>query len=661
MILNTLAIAVAIAFTVSLILFFLRLFTLYRYMKLGKNADSFSHPLKRFGFMVYDIFSQACSRSHKNYYSGTTHFIFFWGFIILLPSIANLILGPLIGFNWRFLGTTLYNALFFIEDILIVVIFVAVGMALYRRYVIRPKKLENTFDSFFILLLVIILMVSLLFHNAFEIVLSGTTASYMPVSQALANPISTMNLTHSTAIDWFYAFYWTHVLTVLVFLVFIPHSKHMHLLAAFPNIFLKPEKPRGELDYVDIEESEKIGASDIRDFTWKDYLDGMACTECGRCTDNCPAFNTGKVLNPKKIISKVKHNLYHNAPTILAGGTEVAPLIGQDGLKNDYTVTEEELWACTTCGACLEQCPVYNDHLKKIVDMRRYLVMMEGTMPKEIMDASTNIERSGNPWGFPAIKRDAVAKSREVKTLKESPADYLLFLGCAGSYDPDYRKAAESVIEILQKANVNFGTLGNEEGCCGDLARRNGNEYLFQTLAKKNIETFNKYGVQKIIFTCPHCYNTIKNEYPQFDGKFEVYHYTEMLKKLIDEKKITLKRGSEKTKSTFHDPCYLGRYNDIYEQPRDVISPILRVDEMKKNKESSFCCGGGSGKFLMEDSVGERINVERTKQALQLDVEQIITACPYCKTMFDDGLKHEKREDVKVRDIAEVVLDNMVS
>lgn len=654
---DILSIAVAIAFAVALIMFFLRLITLYRYMGLGKAFNSHANPLRRFGFMIYDTFSQSCSRSHKNYYSGVTHFIFFWGFIILLPSIANLILGPLTGFNWEFLGPALYDALFFAEDILIVIILVGVAMALYRRMVIKPKKLENTFDSYFILLLVIILMISLLFHNAFDIVLSGTAVSYMPVSQPVANYISAFHLSHASIIDWFYTFYWIHVLTILVFLVYIPYSKHMHLLAAFPNIFLKPDKPRGELKYVDIEKSEIIGASSIRDLTWKDYLDGMACTECGRCTDNCPAFNTGKLLNPKKIISKVKHNLYHNAPIILRGGEKIASLIGKEA--NDYTVTEEELWDCTTCGACLEQCPVYNDHIGKIVDMRRYLVMMEGIMPKEIMEASTNTERTGNPWGFPSAKRGDLAMANNVRTIKEGPAEYLLFSGCAGSYDPDYRSAMEATIGILQKANVSFATLGNEEVCCGDSARRNGNEYLYQTLAKKNVETFNKYGVNKIIFTCPHCYNTVKNEYPQFGGKFEAYHYTEILEDLLRQEKVKLKPNSVSPRSTFQDPCYLGRYNNIYDKPRNVMAPIVQINEMNKNREDSFCCGGGSGKFLTEDSKGERINVARTKQALELNVEQIVTACPYCKLMLEDGLKHEKREDVVVTDLSELVLRNV--
>lgn len=657
---NTLAIAVAIVFAVALVLFFLRLFTLYRYTTVGQSYNApFSHPVRRFGYMIYYIFSQACSRSHKNYYSGITHFIFFWGFVILLPSIANLILNPLTGFNWLFLGPALYDALFFVEDVLIVLILIGVVLALYRRLVIRPKKLESNFDSYLILLFVVILMVSLLFHNALDIILSGTTASYMPISQSFANYLSTLNLSHATELNMFYGFYWTHVSTVLIFLVYIPYSKHMHLLASFPNVFLKPEKPRGELTYVDIEKSEMIGANNIRDMTWKDYLDGMACTECGRCMDKCPAQNTGKLLNPKKIISKVKHNLYHNAPTILKGGQEIAPLIGKDGVKNDYTVTEEELWACTTCGACLEQCPVFNDHVKKIVDMRRYLVMMEGSMPKEIMDASTAIERTGNPWGFPSINRGALAKAKNVKTLKEEPAEYLLFMGCAGSYDPDYRASMEALVDVLQKAGISFGTLGNEETCCGDSARRNGNEYLYQTLAKKNIDNFNKYGVQKIIFSCPHCYNTVKNEYPQFGGKFETYHYTEIIEKLMKEGKIKLRQDPDKKKSTFHDPCYLGRYNDIYSVPRNIVTPMLQITEMKNNKENSFCCGGGSGKFLTEDSVGERINVARTKQALEVGVEQVVTACPYCKIMFDDGMKHEKREDVAVTDIAQLVSKNM--
>ncbi len=646
-----------IAFSVSIILFLYRIYVLYKYLRIGKSENRFDHPWKRLSGMLYDSITQSCSRKHKNYYPGFTHFFFFWGFIALLPSIAQLIFGPLFGFSWKFLGSPLYEILFYAEDVIIILVLLSVAMAYYRRYVIRPKKLENTFDAFLILFLVTILMITLIGHNAFEITYAYMTTFcalpwYMPVSSYFASLVISMHLSLNTVITWEYVFYWIHVLTILFFLVYIPYSKHLHLLASFPNMYFRKLENKCEIKPVDLEKAEKIGVSDIRDLTWKDYMDGMACTECGRCTDNCPAWNTGKPLNPKKIISKVKYNLYHNAPLILKNEEGIVPLVSTNQSKME--ITPDEVWACTTCGSCIEQCPVYNDHLGKIIEVRRYLVMTAGDVPKEIVDFLTNIERSGNPWGFPAVKRDAVIKGKNVKLLKEKQAEYLFFIGCAGSYDSRYRNVIETLIEIFNIGGVDFGFLGREENCCGTLARRNGNEDLFQRLAKKNIETFKKYNVKKIIVACPHGYNVLKNEYKQFGGDFEVYHATEILEKLVKEGKIRLKTGDMNV--TYHDPCCLGRFNGMYETPRNLIKSVSNLKEMKRSREMSFCCGGGSGKALMEEKGEERININRTKEALNMNVEAIVTTCPFCTIMLEDGVKTLNREDVKVLDVSELLM-----
>ncbi|MEM3481684.1 MAG: (Fe-S)-binding protein [Thermoplasmata archaeon] len=640
-----------VVFALSLLLFFLRIFKLYTYFKIGKKINRFDHPWKRFLFMIYDSFSQACSRRHKNYYPGFTHFIFFWGFILLFPSIMELILGPIIGFNWKFLGKDLYEALFFAQDAIVVLIVIALIMAFYRRYVIRPNYLENTFDSLLILILVTIIVITITGYKAFQIAIDGTYPTYMPLSLFFANLVRNV----PDKVLWLYFFYWFHLGTILFFLVYIPYSKHMHIIASFPNIFFKNNEPKGKLTYVDLEKSEKIGANDIRDFTWKDYLDGIACTECGRCTRNCPAYQTEKPLNPKYIVHAVKYSMFHNAPIILSKKNDVLPIISEKKVDH-MTVTPEELWACTTCGSCIEHCPVYNEHVQKIVDMRRYLVMTEGSIPNELADAYKNLERTGNPWGFPSVKRSALAKSKGVKTFKEQKAEYLLFMGCMASYDSSYRSAAESFIEILNKSGINFATLGNEESCCGDMARRSGNEYLFQTLAKKNIENTKKYGVKKIITMCPHGYNTIKNEYPQLGGEFEVYHYTQILNKLINEGKISIKMSNENL--TYHDPCYLGRYNGVYDEPREILSKMVNIIELEKNREESFCCGGGSGRFLMEEK-GKRINEERAKQIIEKNVNTVAIACPICKIMLEDAMKVLHREDISIKDINELILKNV--
>lgn len=644
-------ITLIVVFGLALILFFLRIYKLYTYFKIGKKIDRFDHPWKRFFFMVYDTFSQTCSRRHKNYYPGFTHFIFFWGFILLFPSIMKLILGPIIGFSWKFLGTPLYQALFFAQDVIVIFIIIALAMAFYRRYVIKPPHIENSFDALLILILVSIIVITITGYKAFQIAIEGSFPSYMPLSLFFANFVRAV----PDKTFWLYFFYWFHLGTILFFLVYIPYSKHMHLIASFPNIFLKNNEPRGRLTYVDIEKSEKIGANDIRDLTWKDYLDGLACTECGRCTQNCPAYQTGKALNPKYVIHTVKYSMFYNAPLVIGGKTGIVPLIS-DNPQDHLSLTQEELWACTTCASCIEHCPVYNEHIQKIVDMRRYLVMTEGSVPNELADAFKNIERTGNPWGFPSVKRGTLAKSKNIKTLKEQKTEYLLFMGCMGAYDSRYRSAVEAFIDILDKCNVSYATLGNEETCCGDMARRAGNEYLFQTLAKKNIDAMKKYGVEKIIVMCPHGFNTIKNEYPQFGGTFKVYHYTEILDMLINEGKIKLKNSGEKT--VYHDPCYLGRYNNIYDPPREILLSAVHLAELEKNRTESFCCGGGSGRFLMEEK-GNRINEERGKQIVNSDTKQVAVACPICMLMLEDAMKSFHREDISIKDISEILIKNI--
>lgn len=642
--------ALIIVFAIALILFFLRIYTLYKYFRIGRNINRFDQAGKRFLFMLYDTLSQACSRRHKNYYPGFTHFIFFWGFILLFPSIMELILGPIIGFSWEFLGTPLYQALFFAQDAIVVLIVIALAMAFYRRYVIRPYYIENSFDALLILILVTIIVITITGYKAFQIAIAGTYPAYMPLSLFFANLVR--NVPDKTF--WLYFFYWFHLGTILFFLVYIPYSKHMHLIASFPNIFFKNNGPRGELSYVDLEKSEKIGVNDIRDLTWKDYLDGISCTECGRCTQNCPAYQTEKPLNPKNVIHTVKYSLFHNAPLILEGKNDTVPLISE---KQDHlSITPEELWACTTCGSCIEHCPVYNEHLQKIVDMRRYLVMNEGSMPNELADAFKNLERTGNPWGFPSVKRGSLAKSKNIKTFKEQKAEYLLFMGCMGAYDSRYRSAVEAFIEILNKCGISFATLGNEETCCGDMARRSGNEYLFQTLAKKNIDAMKKYGVEKIITMCPHGYNTIKNEYPQLGGNFKVYHYTEILQMLLRDGKIRLRSSGER--AVYHDPCYLGRYNGIYDAPREILEKCTYLLELEKSRTESFCCGGGSGRFLMEEK-GKRINEERGRQIVEKGVNLVAVACPICMLMLEDAMKSLHREDISIKDISEIIFKNI--
>jgi Fe-S oxidoreductase len=450
-----------------------------------------------------------------------------------------------------------------------------------------------------------------------------------------------------------------HVVTVLGFAAYLPQSKHLHIVTTLPNVFFRSQRPRGALRFVDkIEDQETFGAATLRDLSWKQHLDGYTCTECGRCSDNCPALATGKPLDPQKIVLDLRDLLLKEGDLLLAdrAATGTPP-------AHQLASKPEELWACTTCAACVEQCPVTIEHIDKIVDMRRYLTMQEAAAPPEAQRAMTNIERAGNPWGEAASTRGDWAQGLGVPTLAQLPdAEYLYFVGCAASFDRRNQRVAKALAAILQAAGTSFAILATEETCNGDPARRMGNEYLWQLQAQQNIDTFGRYTVRKIIASCPHCFNTIANEYPQLGGNYEVVHHTQLLAKLVAQGKITPVTAVEE-KITYHDPCFLGRHNKVFTPPREIMEqvPGVQAQEMHRCKNRGFCCGAGGARMWMEERIGKRINTERIDEALGTDPDTISTGCPYCLVMLGDAVAAKKasgeaKESLEVVDVAQVLV-----
>ncbi|MGE5860522.1 MAG: (Fe-S)-binding protein, partial [Ignavibacteria bacterium] len=459
------------------------------------------------------------------------------------------------------------------------------------------------------------------------------------------------------------SFWWAHILTVLGFLNYLPYSKHLHVLTSIPNTFLADLRiNRNTIKPLDLEREniQFFGAADIEHLSWKQILDGYSCTECGRCTAACPAANVGKSLSPRKIIVDIRKRTLEKAPHLVSGDTEGEAF--QKQLVHDY-ITDLELWECTTCNACVQECPVMIEHLDSIIDMRRNLVLSETRFPANLNNVFKSIENNYTPWAFNQSDRAQWAEGMGIKTMAEDPdCDILFWVGCAGSFDNRYKKVTKTFASIMQKANINFRILGIEEKCNGDTARRLGNEYLAQVMIKDNVETLNKYKVKKIVTACPHCFHSLGREYKQFGGDYDVIHHSQFINRLLDEKKIELSSDTYNKKVTYHDSCYLGRYNNVYNSPRNVLEniPGLELREMKRNRSKGFCCGAGGGRMFLEDEEGGRINLERTREALDTNPDAIASACPFCMTMITDGVKHfEKSEEIQVKDISEFVFENI--
>jgi Fe-S oxidoreductase len=660
-----------VLFAIAFGLFAQRAYFLFRLMRLGKQENRFDRIGQRIKMMLVELAPQWCSLKTvtRKDLSGIGHAVMFWGFsfffisyIIFIGLAGGFGLAPLIeGSAFE----TVYSSILDIAGVFVIIVLV---WAAIRRYVVRPERLEISAEAAIILIVVFSLMALHFCIEGFGLAGSGVTTGWPPVGAAFAGFLSGTGISESTLIGVYQGVWWLHYALILGFMVYIPRSKHLHVLASPVNAFFKPLGPKVVLEPIPVEEQETFGVSKIQDFTWKDLLDLYACAVCGRCHVNCPAQLSGKSLSPRELIHNLKEHLLEAGPGLLAGkaeatsesSTETQATTQAKTMIGDV-VTEEEIWACTTCGACQEVCPVNIEHIRKIIDLRRNLVLTQSKMPESAQLMLRNMQSRGHPWaGVQSMRlRGDWTSGLELNILAEGDnANILFWVGCTGALVERNVKATHSMTRVLKAAGVDFGVLGDAETCCGDPARRAGYEFQFQIMAEQNIEIFKSHNIKEIITTCPHCYNTIKHEYPRYGGDFKVVHYTQLIADLIRQGKLKLTNELNST-LTYHDPCYLGRYNNVYMEPRRILEaiPKAKLEEMERSKDTGFCCGGGGGLMWIEEQPGTtKINQIRLEDALKTGAETVVTACPYCLQMFEDSIEHKGVKDsLKARDLVELV------
>jgi Fe-S oxidoreductase len=690
---NLIAFLVVTAYAAHLFVYLIQ--TRLAYIKLGKKVEFDGKFKERMGKIWVNVFGQ--KKLLKDKKSGIIHVMFFYGFILVQFGAIDFIWKGLVPGSHLPLGP-LYPGFTFFQELVSFMILIAVVWAFHRRYVEKLVRLKRGFKSGLVLLFIGGLMLSVLLGNGMGIIWHGHELTWSePIASSFAFIFSGIGETASIVV--FYIAWWIHLLFLLTFLVYVPQSKHAHLLAGPANVFFNRLSKPGKLEKIDFEDEtqESFGVGKIEEFTQSQLIDLYACVECGRCTNMCPATGTGKMLSPMDLILKLRDHLTNTGAVVTSRtpwvpavafsntqGNQLAMMAGGKGVQEsagtleiEYSpsligdvITEEEIWACTTCRNCEDQCPVMNEHVDKIIDMRRYLVLTEGKMDPDAQRAMTNIERQGNPWGLNRKEREDWRNAREdviIPTVKElskqgEEFDYLFWVGSMGSYDNRSQKIALSFAKLLNEAGVKFAILGNKEKNSGDTPRRLGNEFLFQELATKNIEEFEKNDVKKIVTIDPHAYNIFKNEYPDFGLEAEVYHHTELLAELVKEGRLKPIFEVNET-ITFHDSCYLGRYNDVYDPPREILKAIpgVKLAEMERNRETGMCCGAGGGMMWTEEDAGNRVNVARTEQALAVNPSVISSGCPYCLTMISDGTKaKEVEETVQTLDVVEILEKSVV-
>ena len=645
----------AVVFVAALAFFGWSCYRRFRLVALGKPDNRFNYVGKRIWSMLFYAFGQRRVVSRP---FGINHFVLFWCFIILLIANAEFLFNGLFPdyISLSRLPDGVFYASALIFDLVSIFALLSVCVAVVRRLAFPPSYIDaRSRDAFVILSLVGVLMIAFFGLHASEIVHgSEEAAQYMPVSSFAASAFLS-GVPAGSLVGYANSFWWVHAVVLLSFLNYLPYSKHMHIMTAIPNCFFKSLEKVSTQPREEFEKGNTFGVGQIGEFTWKGLFDSYSCTECGRCSDICPATFTGKPLNPRLVIHDIKVNLLENGPLMTKKQGTVLPLIGggQEG-----SVSEDVIWACTTCGACMEVCPVFIEHVPRIVDMRRNLVEMKAKFPEELLAFFENMEQRSNPWGIAPGDRVKWAAEIDVKPFEADKTEYLFYVGCAGAFDARSRQVTLAISRILDASGISWGILGKDEMCCGDSLRRLGNEFVFDRMVKENAKMFKERGIRKIITQCPHCYSTLKNDYLQYGVQLEVSHHTELIAALIREGRLKLNGKLDLGNLVFHDSCYLGRYNMVYDAPRKAVASATgRVPtEMERNHDKSFCCGAGGGRMWMEESVGKRINVARIEEALEEDPRTICVCCPYCMTMFEDGLKDKNADDrVQVLDPAEIV------
>jgi len=630
----------------------------YRLWKLGQADDRSGNWWKRVMTTLAVAVANIRIIRGKELYPGIMHALIFSGATVLILGKIVRLFSYLTGITNPPQSIYLYAS--WVSEIGAVLLLIGGAMAVYRRYIVRPPRLDNKPEDSLVYVWVFLIVLTGLMAKGYRIAASEVApvdwAMWSPVGYLLSHIFPTFVVAAKNEIlVWHRAIIHTIPAFILLGYIWVNRSRLQHILLSPLNIFFRSLKPKGALSPVDFEATELFGVSKIEEFTWKQLLDLGACTRCGRCQDACPAYFSGKALNPKQVILNLKDHLHETYPVPLLR----KPAEPRKDMISEV-ITDEVIWDCTTCRACMQACPVYIEHVDKIIDMRRNLAMERVQFPESAQDALKSLGDRGHPWRGTTATRTTWFDGLDLPVLAEdSDIDMLYWVGCTAALDDRNMSVPRAMVRILQAAGVRFGILGAEENCCGDPARRMGDEYLFQTISQSNIEILKGYNVKKILTTCPHCFNTLKQEYPQFGGNFEVIHHTEFIDALIRDAKLKLGALDGK-RAAYHDSCYLGRYNDIYEAPRNILQAVggIKRVELGRCGTRSFCCGGGGGHMWMEEEPSKRVNERRVEEIIEAKVDLVATACPYCLIMFEDGVKAKGAEEtLHVKDLSELVAE----